>query len=70
MSETFRPVLKEDGSILAGGMKLAELQGRTMVWEDSHLPRINARGTPDVTVDVEDLCELLLAYFRGDLTAG
>jgi len=63
MNKTFKPVLKEDGSILAGGMKVAQLRGRELVWEDDYHPRANARGTPDVPVDVQDLLDLLIEAF-------
>ena len=58
---TFRPIVTEDGKVLAGGVKIGELRGGSLVFEDGFHPRANRRGTPDVPVD---LCELVGAVIE------
>ena len=61
---TFKPVIQE-GLILAGGMRIAEVddEGR-VIFEDRYRRRCLARGTDDVPVDVLELLEALLAHYR------
>ena len=61
---TFKPVILE-GQILAGGMRIAEVddEGR-VIFEDRYRRRCLARGTDDVPVDVLELLEALLAHYR------
>ena len=61
---TFRPVIRE-GHILAGGMRLCEVddEGR-VIFEDRFRRRCLARGTDDVPVYLLDLLEALLDHYQ------
>ena len=66
MIKTFKPLIRENGTILAGGMEIGEVRGGEMwVFEDSCFSRQNARGTPDVPVSLHDLVEALLDHLDG-----
>ena len=63
---TFKPTIKQDGTILAGGVRLGEVRrGEVWVFEDPCFTRQNARGTPDVPVPLYDLVEALLDHLDG-----
>ena len=61
---TFKPTIIER-QILAGGMRIAEVddEGR-VIFADRFRRRCVARGTDDVPVDLLDLLEALLYYYR------
>ena len=61
---TFKPTIIER-QILAGGMRIAEVDddGR-VIFDDRFRRRCVARGTDDVPVDVLDLMNLLLDFYR------
>lgn len=61
---TFKPTI-QDSHLLAGGMRLAEVddQGR-LIFEDRYQRRCVARGTPSVAVDLCDLMATLLSYYQ------
>ena len=61
---TFKPTIIER-QILAGGMRIAEVddEGR-VIFDDRFRRRCVARGTDDVPVDVLDLMNLLLDFYR------
>ncbi len=63
---TFKPTIIER-QILAGGMRIAEVddEGR-VIFEDRYRRRCLARGTDDVPIDVLELLEALLYYYRQD----
>ena len=62
---TFKPVIQEDGTILAGGMKIATVEETQLVFDDRYLRRCQARGTPDVPVSLYDLVEVLIDHLEG-----
>ncbi len=62
---TFKPKISEDGTILAGGMRIGEIRGVDWVFDDRYLDRCQARGTPDVPVTLYDLVEALIDHFDG-----
>ena len=61
---TFKPTIIER-QILAGGMRICEVddEGR-VIFDDRFRRRCVARGTDDVPVDVLDLMNLLLDFYR------
>ena len=63
---TFRPVILDDGTILAGGLRIAQLRESCLVFEDDFHPRANKRQTPDVPVDLRDLMDAVLERMRLD----
>ena len=63
---TFKPKIQENGTILAGGLRIGEVRrGEVWVFEDACFTRQNARGTADVPVPLYDLVEALLAHLDG-----
>ena len=64
-NRTFKPTIKEDGSILAGGMKLGQVVETEWVFDDRFLRRCQARGTDNVSVTLYDIVELLLEHVEG-----
>ncbi len=68
-SRTFAPTIR-DHILLAGGLKLAEIDGTHLIFEDRYLNRCQARGTPSVPVELSEIIEELLAYYAEDLTQG
>ncbi len=63
---TFKPKIKENGTILAGGMEIGEVRGGELwVFKDLCFTRQNARGTEDVPVPLYDLVEALLDHLDG-----
>jgi len=63
-ARTFKPTIIER-QILAGGMRICEVddEGR-VIFDDRFRRRCVARGTDDVPVDVLDLMNLLLDFYR------
>ena len=63
---TFKPLIRENGTILAGGMEIGEVRrGEVWVFEDPCFTRQNARGTEDVPVTLHDLVEALIDHLDG-----
>ena len=62
---TFKPIIQENGTILAGGMQIGEVRETLWVFEDPCFTRQNARGTPDVPVSLYELVGALLDHFEG-----
>jgi hypothetical protein len=61
--QTFRPTIKEN-TVLAGGMRLAEIDGQQLVFEDRWQRRCRQRGTNEVRVSLEELIDQLLQYYQ------
>ena len=61
---TFKPVIQENGTILAGGMRIGELRQTELVFEDPCFTRQNARGTPEIPVSLYDFVEALLDFYE------
>lgn len=59
----FRPIVQEDGSVVAGGMRIAQVSDEgTLVFEDRWQQRRHARGTDDVPVDLTDLIDAVIVH--------
>jgi hypothetical protein len=64
MSEnTFQPVIRE-GAVLAGGMRLAQIDGQALVFEDRWQKRCRQRGTDEVRIQLEELLDELIRYYQ------
>ena len=61
---TFKPRIREDGVIEAGGMRIGEVRETELVFSDKCFTRQNARGTPEIPVSLYDLVEALLDYYE------
>ena len=63
-SKAFPPTLQEN-RVLAGGVTLFQVddEGR-VIFEDKFKQRCLARGGKDIPVDVLDLLEIVLEYYR------
>ena len=62
---TFKPIIQENGTILAGGMKIATVTETDLVFDDRFLRRRQARGTESVPVSLYDLVEALIDHIEG-----
>jgi len=62
---TFKPRIREDGVIEAGGMRIGTVQGTDWVFDDRYRRRCEARGTRDVPVTLYDLVEALIDHLEG-----
>ena len=63
--DTFQPVIREDGTVEAGGMRLFELDADSrLVFPDRYKRRQAARGTPGVPVDPVELMEQIVYWLR------
>jgi hypothetical protein len=61
--DKFRPIIQEDGRVVAGGMTIANISDDgTLVFEDRWRQRQVARGTPDVPVDLAELIDAVIVY--------
>ena len=61
---TFKPEISEDGTILAGGMKIGTVRETDWVFPDRYLRRCQARGTEDVPVSLSELVDALLDFYE------
>ena len=61
---TFRPVVRDDGTVQAGGLCLGRVDSQAghLVRHDRYLRRCYERGTPDVRVDLVELVEAITDY--------